>query len=142
VPYILDTDLLSILQGEDQPARRCLEARLRGQPTENICTTIITFQEQMRGRLAHLNNARTDEAILDGYARLQVTLDDFHNLEVLPFDPTAQYRFKELTAQRIRIGTMDLRIASIALAPGHTLLSRNLRHFRKVPGLIVEDWTQ
>jgi tRNA(fMet)-specific endonuclease VapC len=35
---------------------------------------------------------------------------------------------------------MDLRIASIALARGYTLISRNLVDFQKVPGLIVEDW--
>ena len=33
------------------------------------------------------------------------------------------------------------RIASIALVTQATLLSRNLRHFRRVPGLTVEDWT-
>jgi tRNA(fMet)-specific endonuclease VapC len=36
---------------------------------------------------------------------------------------------------------MDLRIASIALVTQATLLSRNLRHFRRVPGLTVQDWT-
>ena len=36
---------------------------------------------------------------------------------------------------------MDLRIASIAFVTGATLLSRNLRNFRQVPGLAVEDWT-
>lgn len=37
---------------------------------------------------------------------------------------------------------MDLRIACIALVTSSTLLSRNLRDFRKVPGLAVEDWTR
>ncbi len=37
---------------------------------------------------------------------------------------------------------MDLRIASIALTTDSTLVSRNLRDFKKVPGLVVEDWTQ
>lgn len=36
---------------------------------------------------------------------------------------------------------MDLRIASIALASAATLLSRNLRDFRQIRGLSVEDWT-
>ena len=43
--------------------------------------------------------------------------------------------------QRVRIATMDLRIASIALSQGLTLLTRNARDFSKVPGLVVEDWT-
>jgi len=42
---------------------------------------------------------------------------------------------------RIRVSTMDLRIASIALSLDMTLLTRNLTDFRLVPGLRVEDWT-
>ena len=36
---------------------------------------------------------------------------------------------------------LDLRIASIAIVTNSTLLSRNLRDFRRVPGLTAEDWT-
>jgi tRNA(fMet)-specific endonuclease VapC len=35
---------------------------------------------------------------------------------------------------------MDLKIAAIALFNNATLLSRNLKDFRKVPDLNVEDW--
>jgi tRNA(fMet)-specific endonuclease VapC len=42
--------------------------------------------------------------------------------------------------QRVRIGTMDLRIASLALTHETLLLSRNLVDFQKVPGLRVENW--
>ena len=50
-------------------------------------------------------------------------------------------RSTALRPQRIRVGTMDLRIASIALSRGLTVLTRNLRDFRRVPGLLAEDWT-
>jgi len=40
----------------------------------------------------------------------------------------------------VRIGTMDLKIASIALDHEATLLSANLRDFEQIPGLHVEDW--
>ena len=35
---------------------------------------------------------------------------------------------------------MDLKIAATALVHGALLLSANLRDFRQVPGLMVEDW--
>lgn len=49
-------------------------------------------------------------------------------------------RFRELGALRTRVGSMDLRIACIALAHDATLLTRNLADFEKVPGLRVENW--
>lgn len=44
-------------------------------------------------------------------------------------------------SQRIRIGTMDLRIGEIALTYDALLISRNLR-FRQIPYLRVEGCTQ
>ena len=38
------------------------------------------------------------------------------------------------------IGDLDLFIASIALANGHTLITRNIKHFERMPGLTVESW--
>ncbi len=61
-------------------------------------------------------------------------------MNVLSFTDEAQERFAEIRQQCPRLQTMDLRIASIALVTGATLLSRNLRNFRRVPGLIVVDW--
>jgi tRNA(fMet)-specific endonuclease VapC len=45
-----------------------------------------------------------------------------------------------LKAAKTRLGTMDLKIASIALANDAILLSRNVGDFQKVPGLQVVDW--
>jgi tRNA(fMet)-specific endonuclease VapC len=60
---------------------------------------------------------------------------------VLPFDQLAMNEFLNLNAQRIHIGTHDLRIASIARTRGIKLLLRNLKDFRQIPNLDVEDWT-
>jgi predicted nucleic acid-binding protein len=37
---------------------------------------------------------------------------------------------------------MDLRIASIALVEGATVLTANASDFEKVPGLTIDDWTR
>lgn len=41
-----------------------------------------------------------------------------------------------------RIGDFDAAIAAHALALGATLVTANLEHLARVPGLEVEDWTQ
>ncbi|MBN2580290.1 MAG: type II toxin-antitoxin system VapC family toxin [Pirellulales bacterium] len=68
-------------------------------------------------------------------------LNDFAYFTILPYDAKAADIFHTLRKAKIRIGTMDLRIASIALANDFTLLTRNLADFRQVPELKAEDWT-
>jgi tRNA(fMet)-specific endonuclease VapC len=137
---LLDTDHISILHYEDGTAAT-LQRRLAELPGDAVRVCIVSFQEQARGWLAYLHRARKREHILKGYAGLHGLLNYYHALEVMPFDESALDEFLSLQKQRIRIGTSDLRIAAIAIATGAKLLSRNLRDFRQVPGLDVEDWT-
>jgi tRNA(fMet)-specific endonuclease VapC len=141
VPVVLDTDHLSILQWREQPACRHLLARLDQLPPDDVATTIISFQEQVQGWFAYLNRARKDEQIVLAYAKLEEIWRWFLKMNVLPFAEEAQTRFAELRRQCPRMQTMDLRIASIALVADAMLLTRNLRDFRQVPNLVVEDWT-
>lgn len=62
--------------------------------------------------------------------------------EALGYDEPAADRFESLRRFRVRIGTLDLRVASIALADDALLVSRDLADFSKVPGLRIEDWTK
>ena len=58
-------------------------------------------------------------------------LRDFTSMQVLSVDDAALARGS----------TMDLRIAATALSRDFTLLTGNLRDFRKVAGRRVEDWS-
>jgi tRNA(fMet)-specific endonuclease VapC len=78
---------------------------------------------------------------MKGYSMFQQVLSAYAALNVLSYDKDADAQFHSLVRAKVRVGTMDLRIAAIALSKGMTLLSRNLVHFRQVPGLKVEDWT-
>ena len=42
--------------------------------------------------------------------------------------------------QKIRTGSLDLKIASIAVAQNALLLTANTHDFEKIPGLKIEDW--
>jgi len=64
----------------------------------------------------------------------------FSRWVVLPLDVESAEGVRRLRSQGIRIGTQDLRIASITMAHGATLLTRNTVDFAKVPGLRFENW--
>jgi tRNA(fMet)-specific endonuclease VapC len=102
---------------------------------------VISYEEQTRGWLSYLASARSLTEQVTAYSYLQRHLQVFCTVPLLAFDPAAAAIVRQLQQRRIRIGTMDLKIASIALAQGATLLSRNVTDFRKVPELRVEDWT-
>ena len=142
MPVVLDTDHLSILLQESQHACDRLRTRLRTLPLDDVATTIICFQEQVQGWLAFASRAKSDAQILLAYSKLDSMWRWFCKMNVLPFDDAALAEFHSLRPACRRLGTLDLRIASIAVATGSTLLSRNLRDFRQVPGLRVEDWTR
>ena len=65
-------------------------------------------------------------------------------VRVLPFDLAAGQTYGGLRAELERAGTPlaepDLRIASIALTHNLTVVTGNVRHFSRVPGLKVENW--
>jgi tRNA(fMet)-specific endonuclease VapC len=115
-------------------------SRLRA-TVEPVCVTIVSFEEQVRVWLAYLASARTAEKRILGDERLRALLAYYCTSILVDFDAPADTEFQRLTRAKVRIGTLDLRIAAIALAHNALLVSRNLRDFRKVPGLRVEDWT-
>jgi tRNA(fMet)-specific endonuclease VapC len=138
---VLDTDTSSIIQRAEGQEYGRLISRLPASDPLSVHVTILSFEEQARGWLTFLARARPVERQIEAYRRLRALLREFASRRVLDFDEQAAQHFGRLTTARIRIGTMDLKIAAVAMANGAKLLSRNLRDFRKVPGLDVEDWT-
>lgn len=139
--FILDTDHLTIIQRQSEPAFSHLSARLREIPGGNFFTTIISFEEQMRGWLAYLHGLRLAPQEIQAYQRLHELLSFFSKIPVLDFDQAAAEQFAQLRSMGLRTGPMDLKIASISLTQKATLLSCNLVDFRRVPQLQVEDWS-
>jgi tRNA(fMet)-specific endonuclease VapC len=79
--------------------------------------------------------------LIESYRRLQQHISTFSGIPLLAFDDQAAAQLKALHDSRVRIGTMDRRIAAIALANGATVLTRNTSDFSRVPNLRVEDWS-
>ncbi len=137
---ILDTDHISALQYRDSPKAFALQARLETLPLDDIATTAITVEEQTRSWLGLIHRCNDVHRQVQYYDRLIGLFDFFADWLILPFDQPAADEFERLRQQGIRIGSMDLKIAAIALMNNGTLLSGNLRDFQQVVGLQVEDW--
>jgi tRNA(fMet)-specific endonuclease VapC len=138
--FVLDTDHVSLLERAGSVEANRLRRRLEQVPVEERATTIVSFEEQTRGWMSYLAKARSLAQQIEAYRRLKRQLDSYCAMMVLDFDETAASEFQRLFKLRLRIGTMDLKIAAIALARHATLLTRNQRDFRNVPGLASEDW--
>ncbi|MCI0490664.1 MAG: type II toxin-antitoxin system VapC family toxin [Blastocatellia bacterium] len=139
--YILDTDHLSLLGRASSHEAQRLRFRLAGLKPEERITTIITFEEQMRGWMSHLAQARSLTRQVEAYRQLKDFLDRYLKITILEFDEAAAAEFERLQRLRLRVGTMDLKIAAIAMAHDATVLTRNLKDFSRVPDLLVEDWS-
>jgi tRNA(fMet)-specific endonuclease VapC len=137
---VLDTDHISVIQSRDSPYAAALQTRLEAFPLGEVATTAITLEEQMRGWLGIINRYSDVHRQVTYYDRLIGLIAFFAEWYVLRFDQQAADRFQQLRRQRVRIGTMDLKIASIALVHSATLLSGNVRDFQRVPDLQVENW--
>src|SRR5207244_944889 len=112
------------------------------QSTQEVVITAITRIEQLQGRFASVLKAEDGEKLLQAQQRLQENETDLARFTVLTIDAAAANELDRL--QKIKglkkIGRGDLLIASITLANNATLVTRNLKHFRLVPGLQMENW--
>jgi tRNA(fMet)-specific endonuclease VapC len=138
---VLDTDHMSLLEWADVRDSTPLRMRLAALPPAEVATTIISYEEQVRGWMAYIARLRSVTQQVDAYRRLHRQFDNYCRIPVLMFDAPAAVTFQRLRRTRLRMGTMDLKIAAIVLSREVTLLSRNLADFARVPGLQVEDWT-
>ena len=138
---LLDTDHLSVFTDERDPRHGLLNSRLEA-AAEPVACTIVSVEEVLRGWLAIINRLRDVHRQIPAYIRLAQLFNVLSDWQIVPFDERAADRFTDLRRQRIRIGTMDLKIASIALVNDALLVTANLRDYSQVHELRCENWLQ
>jgi predicted nucleic acid-binding protein len=137
---VLDTDILTLLSyGRNEKLRERIAAVEEG---EELAVAVITRMEVLQGRFASIRNAADQEELRVAMERFQAAeqlLDSFLRLDV---NDAATEHFERLrkakkTKNRKR---GDLLIACIALAHQALLVTRNVKDYKDVPGLRVENW--
>ncbi|HYV37788.1 MAG TPA: type II toxin-antitoxin system VapC family toxin [Gemmataceae bacterium] len=136
--FVLDTDTLSLLQRGHPIVSQRVAAHAA---SLDVAVSIITVQEQIDGWYAYIRKARQPKEIATGYGELTDCVRSLSSLPLLTFTESAVLRFLNLQAMKLNVGPMDLRIAAVVLENSATLVTRNLRDFRRVPGLTIEDWS-
>jgi tRNA(fMet)-specific endonuclease VapC len=63
-------------------------------------------------------------------------------MAIFPLTEPAIYRYQGLKALKIKIGKVDLCIAAIALEEKAVVVTRNVQDFKKVPDLLIDDWSK
>jgi len=136
---LLDTDHLSVFTDARDARHELLNRRMEAAAAPVACA-IVSVEEVLRGWLAIIHRLRDVHGQLPAYARLGQLFEVLSDWDIVPFDLRAADRFASLRRQRIRIGAMDLKIASIALVNDALLVTANLRDFSLVPDLRCENW--
>lgn len=140
--YLLDTDHISFLQRGSGVEFTHLIERMSEHSPSDFALSIVSFHEQIIGAHDFINRAKTNSDTIRGYNLLLEILQGFTNAQVLPFDTAAIAIFEQMRSEKVRVSTMDLRIAAMAISRNLVLLTRNIKDFSKVPSLTIEDWTK
>jgi tRNA(fMet)-specific endonuclease VapC len=137
--YVLDTDILTLLERKDSTVVGNLLAR---SGADEICTTVVTVEEQLSGWYTFIRGAKTLEKLVVGYRALADTVQGLAQLRILTFSEDALRRRESLKSMKLGVRKMDLGIAAIVLEHGAILVTRNERDFSRIPGLTCEDWSK
>jgi tRNA(fMet)-specific endonuclease VapC len=135
--YLLDTDHFTLIERGDA----LVVSNLKKHRSEEIATSVVTVEESLRGRLAVLARAANGVDRVRSYREFQESMELIGRLQVLGYDESAERIYQSFRTLKPRIGSQDLKIASVALANSCVVITRNRRDFGRVPGLAVQDWS-
>lgn len=128
---IMDSDLIiAILKNDPDAVKKLKELSA---DSERFSTTVLNAQEVLAGAKGRESKQQFKDALrffdaLDpvGYdlesVRQEIAIDHFLRKKGTP------------------IGAFDTIIAGICVSHGATIITRNISHFKRVPGLSIEKW--
>ena len=128
--FLLDTNAMIGLLNRSSPK---LEARVRQVPASEIGISAIVVHELYYGAFKSQRVSENLERL--GLIRLETVALDREDAE-------AAGKVRAVLAKSgTPIGPYDVLIAGQALARGLTLITNNLREFKRIAGLSAEDWS-
>ena len=129
--YMLDTNIC-IYAIKNKPEQ--VLQRLQENLSKGLCISAITLAELEHGVEKSANPEKNQMALIQFLSIL----------DILPFDDLAAAEYGNICAylqkQGTPIGTMDMLIAGHARVENLILVTNNVREFKRVPNLCIENW--
>lgn len=133
--YMLDTDICSYIM-KQHPVNTLETLQQKTQDGHIICISVITYSELLFGAQRSARPAKHKTLIKEFCDRLE---------QIIAWDKAAANEYARLYNYLLKkgnpIGINDTMIAGHALSIGAILVTNNVRHFKKVPKLKVENWS-
>jgi len=135
VKYLLDTCIVEALL-KAEPGHENIRDRIAAAPQGSLAISALTAVEIWTG-ITGAREPRAKRVAFEAYLKL---------MRVTAFDAAAArqafviQRYLRQTGQQI--GRTDPLIAAQAIAMDAVCVTDNLRHFLRIPGLVVENWLQ
>jgi tRNA(fMet)-specific endonuclease VapC len=136
--YLVDTDTLSLYQRNHVIVSNAIAAHAN----DRLSISAVTVEEQISGWSTLARTARTPERREQTSLFLTALVCSWNHFAIAPFTQLCMVRFDALVKHRLNVKNNDLRIAATALELGATIVTRNIRDFGRVPGLMMEDWSK
>ena len=131
--YLLDTNVLSEVIRKN-PNRGLLQ-RLNEVAAREVVTSAVCVAELRHGAARVAHGARLWE---------RIAREILSRVDILPLGEAEAVRAGDLLAtleaRGEPIGIEDVWIGATALEHRLTVVTRNLKHFRRIPGLTSESW--
>jgi tRNA(fMet)-specific endonuclease VapC len=107
-----------------------------------LAVTVISVDEMLTGWYTKVRRARTPPQIARAFGQLTDAVSFLAAVRIQTFTEPAVLRYDGLRSSFRRLDKNALRIASIVLEGGDTLVNRNTKDFQQIPGLRIEDWSK
>ncbi len=129
--YTLDTNIVTaLLKGNDNVLQKSRQALLAGFP---VMLNAVSYYETKRGLL--LPPFRAKLSVFEHFCSLY---------GVVPLDRAALDKAAEIYASLREAGMLledaDILMAAIAIVHDLALVTANVKHFERIPGLSLENW--
>lgn len=147
--YVLDSDVFSLYYVRENPSPP-LKFNIESTPYEHLWITAVNVEESMKGvcNLIQKYNAAKDKErakLASAYDLLLKVSLALSKPQMLPFDSAAYLEYAKIPRGIEKIvKTSDCRIAAIAVSLDYTVVTKNIKDFKRIRESITVkfiDWS-